>query len=89
MIKDDYGYFSPFLTNSLESRLTIHPQHPSMICRILHAGRPEKSPDRGIFSVHAKKDLPSRTGLLLSNGDPPGTRTRDTLIKSQVLYQLS
>ena len=23
------------------------------------------------------------------NGDPPGTRTRDTLIKSQVLYQLS
>ena len=23
------------------------------------------------------------------NGDPPATRTRDTLIKSQVLYRLS
>ncbi len=41
MIKDDYGYFSPFLTNSLESRLTIHPQHPSMICRILTPGGPK------------------------------------------------
>ena len=36
-----------------------------------------------------KKACPNGTGLWLSNGDPPGTRTRDTLIKSQVLYQLS
>ena len=29
----------------------------------------------------------SQTGK--KNGDPPATRTRDTLIKSQVLYRLS
>ena len=89
MIKDDYGYFSPFLTNSLGPRLMIHPQHPSMICRILTPGGPKNHRTGEFFPCTQKKDLPSRTGLLLSNGDPPGTRTRDTLIKSQVLYQLS
>ena len=29
------------------------------------------------------------TRELLQNGGPSGTRTRDTLIKSQVLYRLS
>jgi hypothetical protein len=43
----------------------------------------------GGFRIRKKKTCPNGTGLWLSNGDPPGTRTRDTLIKSQVLYQLS
>ena len=32
---------------------------------------------------------PLEEAALLVNGAPSGTRTRDTLIKSQVLYQLS
>ena len=41
-----------------------------------------------------KKEKPSKTALKrpfskVSHGDPSGTRTRDTLIKSQVLYRLS
>ena len=55
MIKDDYGYFSSFLTNSLGPRLTIHPQHPSMICRSLTPGGPKNHRTEEFFSVHAKK----------------------------------
>ena len=36
-----------------------------------------------------KTPLQATGTFLFSNGDPPGIRTRDTLIKSQVLYQLS
>ena len=36
-----------------------------------------------------KRPSKEAEGLKLLIGDPPGTRTRDTLIKSQVLYQLS
>ena len=36
-----------------------------------------------------KKRLHKYEVLLISNGEPGGIRTHDTLIKSQVLYQLS
>ena len=37
----------------------------------------------------ARLPIPPQPHLGIKNGDPPGTRTRDTLIKSQVLCQLS
>ena len=43
--------------------------------------------------IKIKKDLqPAKMqvkSLPITTGDPPATRTRDTLIKSQVLYRLS
>ena len=33
--------------------------------------------------------IPAVFPIIIENGAPSGTRTRDTLIKSQVLYQLS
>ena len=53
--------------------------------------------DQGVsFYAHAKAALPAGAGcaanlLILGGkfGDPVGVRTRDTLIKSQVLYHLS
>ena len=77
MIKDDYGYFSPFLTNSLESRLTIHPQHPSMICRILTPGGPKNHRTGEFFPCTQKKTCPAGQvfyfQMVIHPGLEPGT----------------
>ena len=52
--------------------------------------RPVQSPASGVISNSAKKKPRNfRFEEKSADGDPPGNRTPDTLLKRQVLYRLS